>query len=99
MEQEKLTEEVIGAAIRVQEVLEPGMLETVYRMCLAHELRSSGHAFKEGIGLEIRDVDLTVSNAYRLDLPVDGCLVPELKTVEKLLPVHQAQLATSASAA
>lgn len=94
MEYEGLTAEIIGAAMKVQQVLGPGMLEATYRSCLAYELRNRGHRVREEVGLSIHYEGLVISNAYRLDLLVDECAVIELKALEKLLPVHEAQLAT-----
>lgn len=94
MELEALTEKVIGAAIKVQKTLGPGMLESAYRSCLAYELRNMGHLVQEEVGLQIQYGNLSIPNAYRLDLVIDHLLVIELKTVEKLMPVHEAQVAT-----
>ncbi|HJV23859.1 MAG TPA: GxxExxY protein [Holophagaceae bacterium] len=94
MEFEALTQEVIGLAIKVQKVLGPGLLESAYRACMAYELRKAGHLVDEERPLELRYEELTISNAYRLDIVVDDLLILELKTVEKLAPTHEAQLAT-----
>ncbi len=94
MELEELTGVVIGAAIKVQKTLGPGMLESTYRMCLAHELRQLGLDVCEEVPLEVHYEGLRVPNAYRLDLLIEDLLVVELKTIQKILPVHKAQVAT-----
>ena len=70
------------------------MLESAYRTCLGYELQSAGLRFQSErpVGLRYKDVDLDCG--FRMDLLVDGVLIVELKTVEKLLPVHSAQLLT-----
>jgi GxxExxY protein len=94
MELGNLTDHVIGAGIKVQRTLGPGLMESAYRVCLAHELRNMGLSVQEEDSLAVIYEGLTVPNAFRLDLLVNGQLVVELKTVEKLLPVHQAQVVT-----
>lgn len=94
MDWQEITEDAIGAAIRVQKGLGPGMLENAYQACLTYELRNLGHAVQEEVALTISYEALSIPNAYRMDIVVDAQVVLELKTVEKLLPVHEAQLAS-----
>lgn len=94
LELEDLTNSTIGAAIKVQTTVGPGLLESAYRMCLAHELQARGHQVKQEVPLEVRYDDLVLPQAYRMDLVVDDALVLELKTVERLSPAHEAQLLT-----
>lgn len=94
LEFEDLTNSVIGAAIKVQSAVGPGLLESAYRACLAHELRARGHRLKEEVPLEVSYEGLIIPQAYRMDLVVDDLLVVELKTVERLSPAHEAQLLT-----
>ena len=90
----KLSGEVIGAAIEVHNDLGPGLLETTYELSLQHELKLRGIESVKQLVLPIKYKDLVVPEAYRIDLLVENCLVVELKTVEALLPIHFAQLLT-----
>lgn len=94
MDFEPLSTETIGLAIKVQPALGPGLLESAYRTCLAHELRMAGYKVEVERPLEIRYEGLVIPQAYRLDIVVDDTLILEIKTVEKLLKVHEAQLFT-----
>lgn len=94
MEFEAITESAIGCAIKVQRSLGPGLLESAYRACLSHELVKQGHKVEQEVPLPVTYDTLVLPQAYRMDIRVDGTLVLELKTVEKLLPVHEAQLFT-----
>lgn len=90
----KLSNEVIGAAIEVHRELGAGLLETSYELSLQHELRLRGIESARQVIPPIRYKGLVVPEAYRIDLRVEDCLVIELKTVEALLPIHSAQLLT-----
>lgn len=90
----KLSGEVIGAAIEVHCELGPGLLESSYEASLQHELKLRGYESVRQLVLPIKYKDLVVAEAYRIDLLVENCLVVELKTVETLLPIHSAQLLT-----
>lgn len=90
----QLTERVIGAAIEVHRELGPGLLESAYQRALAHELRLRGVAFEEQKLCPIKYKDLVIDDAYRLDFLIDGLVVVELKTVDALLDVHDAQVLT-----
>jgi len=94
LEMEDLTERVIGAAIRVQSALGNGLLESAYEACLAYELREAGLKVHTQVPADIAYGALHIPNAYRMDLVVDGRLLVELKTLDKLLPTHEAQLMT-----
>ena len=89
-----LSKEVIGAAIEVHRDLGPGLLETSYEASLQHELGLRGISSVRQVLLPIQYKDLLVPDAYRIDLLVDDSLVVELKTVQKLLPIHSAQVLT-----
>ena len=90
----RLSGEVIGAAIEVQSNLGLGLLETTYELSLQHELKIRGiESVRQSI-LPIKYKDLVVPEAYRIDVLLDNCLVIEFKTVEALLPIHSAQLLT-----
>jgi GxxExxY protein len=95
MERDPLTARVIGAAIEVHRELGPGLLESAYEECLSWELSRAGLAFERQVSLPIRYKGaLAVEAGYRLDLVIDGRLVLEIKAVEALAPVHEAQLLT-----
>jgi GxxExxY protein len=93
-EREPLTRDVIGAAIEVHKVLGPGLLESVYQKCLEHELNLRGmeHRPQQPLPLEYKGLQLDVD--LRMDIFFPGRLVVELKAVERLLPIHEAQLLT-----
>jgi GxxExxY protein len=85
---------VIGACIEVHRHLGPGLLESAYEECLCHELSLRGLAFERQVPLPVQYKSVRLDCGYRLDLVVQGRLVLELKTVETLQPIHQAQLVT-----
>lgn len=89
---EEVTEQVIGAAIDVHRVLGPGLLESAYEHCLCHELQLRGMRFERQVELPLFYKDLRVPLGYRADIIVEQCVVLELKAVERLLAVHEAQL-------
>lgn len=89
-----LTEQVIGAAIEVHRELGPGLLESAYQRALAHELRLRSVEFQEQMLCPITYKDLVIEDAYRLDFLVGGLVVVELKAVDALLDVHEAQVLT-----
>ncbi len=89
-----LTEEIIGAAIDVHRALGPGLLESAYEACLCLELGLRGLGFSSQVALPVDYKGRRVDAGYRLDLVVERKVVVELKAVERLLPVHEAQLLT-----
>ena len=91
---DQLTEQIIGAAIEVHRELGPGLLESAYQRALAHELRLRGLTFEQQRLCPIKYKDLVIDDAYRLDFLVNGLVVVELKTVDALLDVHEAQVLT-----
>lgn len=90
----RLTDCVIGAAIEVHREVGPGLLESAYQRSLANELRLRGVRFEEQKICPIRYKDLVVDDAYRLDFLIEGKLVVEIKAVDALLDVHEAQVLT-----
>lgn len=90
----QLTEQIIGAGIEVHRDLGPGLLESAYQRALAHELRLRKIAFEEQKLCPVVYKDLVIDDAYRLDFLVGGLVVVELKTVDELLDVHEAQVLT-----
>ncbi|MCH8822598.1 MAG: GxxExxY protein [Planctomycetes bacterium] len=91
---EKTTELIIGAAVKVHRELGPGLLESVYEVCLAHEIAKSGLKVQKQIDVPIRYDDCELDCGFRIDLLIDDEVIVELKAVEKVLPVHEAQLMT-----
>jgi len=91
---EELTEGVIGAAIEVHRALGPGLLESAYEECLCHELQLRGIPFERQVSLPVEYKGVKLDCGYRLDLIVAGTLVLEIKCVEHVLAVHEAQLLT-----
>ena len=91
-EKSQITQAIIGAAIRVQSALGPGLLEDVYKLCLAHALRTDGHKVLREVFVDIEWEGLLVEKAYRMDQVVDDRVVVEAKTVEKLVDAHFAQV-------
>ena len=85
---------VIGCGIEVHRGLGPGLLESAYRPCLAWELREKGIAFRAEVTIPVRYKGMVVDCAYRIDFLVENWLVLELKSVERIIPVHIAQVAT-----
>jgi GxxExxY protein len=93
-EMNDLTERIIGCAIKVHRVLGPGLLESAYEVCLAHELDKSGLNIKRQVSIPVVYDGIRLDAGYQLDLLVEDRIVIELKAVEKLLPIHEAQLLT-----
>jgi GxxExxY protein len=89
-----VTHDIIGSAIEVHRFLGPGLLESAYLKCLCQELRLRNVVFDREIPLPLRYKGLALEQGYRLDLVVAGSIIVELKSVEKLLPVHEAQVLT-----
>jgi GxxExxY protein len=93
-EDDPLTRAVIGAAIEVHRHLGPGLLESVYEACLHQELTSRGIPFVRQVEMPVLYKGVAIDACYRLDLLVADQLIVELKAVEQLLPIHEAQLLT-----
>ena len=91
---EELTEKIIKGAIEVHRYLGPGLLESAYEDCLCCEFEQMGLAFERQKMLPVVYKGRQLQAAYRIDLLVEGRVLIELKSVEKLLPVHTAQLLT-----
>lgn len=89
-----LTEKVIGLAIEVHRHLGPGLLESAYEECLCFELETNGIGHIRQVPLPVTYKNTKLECGYRMDLVVEDKLVIELKTVDRLLPIHEAQLLT-----
>lgn len=94
MELNKLTERIIGAAIEVHKALGPGLLESAYEECLAHEMRLRGLRFDRHMPLPVISKGVNLDCGYRLDVLVETSVVLELKAVEAIVPIHEAQILT-----
>jgi GxxExxY protein len=91
---EELTEKIIGAAIEVHRALGPGLLESAYEECLCRELDLRGLKFQRQVPLPVEYKGVRLDCGYRLDLIVEDEVILELKCIERVLSVHEAQLLT-----
>lgn len=91
---EELGNTIIGAAIRVHRVLGPGLLESAYQKCLDYELRKIGLRVDCELALPIHYETVLVDAGYRIDMLIEDLIIIENKTVERFLPIHEAQLLT-----
>jgi GxxExxY protein len=85
---------VIGAGIKVHRALGPGLLESVYERCLWHELSVQGLAVRRQVPVPILYKGVALDEGYRVDLLVEAALIVEVKAIEALAAIHQAQLMT-----
>lgn len=90
----QLSYEITGCAIKVHKVLGPGLLESVYEKCLKYELVRSGYQVVQQVIVPVVYGNIVMDTGLRLDLLVNDCIVVELKAIENILPVHEAQLLT-----
>ena len=90
----EITERIIGACIEIHKQLGPGLLESAYEECLCHELAQAGLRFKRQKAIPVSYKSVRLDCGYRLDLVVEGTVIVELKTVDELAPIHDAQLLT-----
>jgi GxxExxY protein len=94
MEFDELSNRVIGCAIEVHRFLGPGLLESAYEQCLAYELNRNGIAFHLQHPLPVQYKDIRLDCGFRIDMLVENQLIVELKSVEAIKPIHEAQLLT-----
>jgi GxxExxY protein len=92
MDVNRLTGMVVDAAMTVHTALGPGLLESTYEKCLVYELRKRGLRVASQVSLPVLYDGMEIDAGYRLDVVVEDAVIVELKAVEKLLPVHEAQL-------
>src|SRR5262245_27569231 len=90
----EVTEQILGGAIAVHRALGPGLLESAYEACLAFELLERGLRIERQTSLPVVYRGVRVDCGYRLDLVVEGTVVVEIKAVERLMPLHEAQIPT-----
>lgn len=86
--------EITGYAIKVHKALGPGLLESVYEKCLKHELTCNGYEVTQQVNVPVAYKDISIDTELKLDLLVNDSIIVELKAVESILPVHEAQLLT-----
>jgi GxxExxY protein len=91
-EEDRLSKFILDAAFRVHSAVGPGLLESAYEACLAYELRSAGLTVLTQVPLPLIYKEVRLDVGYRLDLLVDELVVVEIKSVESLVAIHQAQL-------
>jgi GxxExxY protein len=90
----QLTGAIVDAAYRVHSTLGPGLLESVYEQCLAYELECRALSARRQVPLPIVYRDISIEPGFRIDLEVEDRVIVEIKAVERILPVHEAQLLT-----
>ncbi|OHB91239.1 MAG: GxxExxY protein [Planctomycetes bacterium RIFCSPHIGHO2_12_39_6] len=91
---DELSNQIIGAAIEVHRILGPGLLESTYEQCLCHELTLKNISFERQKPLPVTYKGICLNCGYRLDILVEKLVIVELKTVEHIEPIHEAQLLT-----
>ncbi|MEK7723742.1 MAG: GxxExxY protein [Acidobacteriota bacterium] len=88
----QITEKIIGCAISVHRVLGPGLLESAYEECLCYELSQASLNFERQVPLPVIYKGVKLDCGYRMDIVVEDLVIIEIKAVEKILPVHEAQI-------
>jgi GxxExxY protein len=92
MDINQISGKIIAAAMKVHSALGPGLLESAYEACLLHELRKLGFKVFSQLTLPLHYDGLTIDAGYRIDIMVEDRVIVELKAVEKILPIHEAQI-------
>ena len=92
MELNEITELIIGGAIEVHRALGPGLLESTYEVCLIHELRKRGLRVEKQVAVAVVYDSIKLDAGYRIDLLVENEIIVELKSVERIHPMHEAQV-------
>ena len=91
---DELSNKVLGCALEVHRELGPGLLESAYQQCLAYELNQAKIPFKLQVELPVGYKQIKLDCGYRIDVLIDGQLIVELKSLDQLLKIHEAQLLT-----
>jgi GxxExxY protein len=94
MDINKITEIIIGCAIRVHKELGPGLLESAYEECMMYELKQSGLNAERQLHVPVIYKEIKLDCGYRMDILVEKKVIVELKTVDTIIPVHEAQILT-----
>lgn len=89
-----LSYRITGMAIKVHKTLGPGLLESVYEECLKYELLRNGHLVQSQLKVPVIYEEIELETEFRIDMLVDDCVIVELKAIENILPVHEAQVLT-----
>ena len=92
MSENSLGDAILGCAMTVHSALGPGLLESTYEVCMVHEFSKAGLTVAKQVALPVRYDGIELDAGYRIDLLVEDMVILELKVVEKLLPIHTAQL-------
>lgn len=93
-ETERIGKEILDSAFQVHSILGPGLLESVYETCLAHELREKGFVVDTQVPVPIKYKGVNLDAGFRLDMMVEKSVIVEIKAVEQIVPIHEAQLLT-----
>jgi len=91
---EEIGKNIVNSAIKVHKVLGPGLLETVYQRCLAYELDKTGLKVDCEVPIPVKYEKISIDLGFRIDMMIQQTVVIENKTVERLMPIHEAQLLT-----
>jgi GxxExxY protein len=94
MNHNQITGQIVDAAMKIHSALGPGLLERAYEACMLHELRKRELDVESQVFLPVSYDGLLIDSGYRIDLLVEKLVIVELKAIEKLLPIHKAQLLT-----
>ncbi len=94
MNPNEISGQIVDAAMKVHTALGPGLLESAYEGCLAYELRKRGLKVAAQLGLPVVYEGVNIDVGYRIDLLVEDLVIVELKSVDKIAPIHEAQLLT-----
>ena len=94
LREQEITGRIIGAAIEVHRILGPGLLESIYEECLCYELNLQGLNFERQVALPVQYKGVILDSIYRLDVVVEKRVILELKAVEELSGIYEAQLLT-----
>jgi GxxExxY protein len=94
VDENEISHAIIGAAIEAHRILGPGLLESVYEAARSHELKERGFMVQQQLELPVIYKGLELLGGYRIDLLVNRLVIVEIKSVEKLMPIHEAQVLT-----
>ncbi|MGA2439670.1 MAG: GxxExxY protein [Tepidisphaeraceae bacterium] len=91
---EEVAKHLVDCMVKVHRLLGPGLLESTYQACLAHELRSRGFDVRCEVTLPVRYAGIEIEAGYRIDMLVEDCIIVENKSVQAVPPIYEAQLLT-----
>ena len=94
MDIEATASKIVNSALKVHKTLGPGLLESVYQKCLAHELENEGLNVRCEVPVPVRYNDISIDAGFRADMIIDDSIIIENKTVDQINPIHEAQLLT-----